>query len=214
MALGIFNECRDSSTVFLLPSKRPFRLVFQLKNFKSMKKNAIACLALAAFALFLPAFSIAPPPDATPLKWYTWEEAVALSQTKPKKIIVDVYTDWCGWCKKMDKSTFADPTVMAYISEHFYPVKLNAEQREEILFNGESFKFVANDNGRGGVHTLAYALLDGRMGYPAMVYLNEKYERIMISPGYKESPDMLKELRFAAEEQYAKMSWEQYKNGK
>jgi thioredoxin-related protein len=70
---------------------------------------------------------------------------------------------------------------------------------------------MANDNGRGGVHTLAYSLLDGNMGYPAMVYLNEKFERIMISPGYKEVPDMLKELKFAAEEQYSKTTWEAYK---
>ena len=70
-----------------------------------------------------------------------------------------------------------------------------------------------NDNGRGGVHNLAYLLLDGKLGYPAMVYLNEKFERIMISPGYKEVPDMLKELKFAAEEQYMKTTWEEYSAG-
>ncbi|HAD13016.1 MAG TPA: thioredoxin, partial [Saprospirales bacterium] len=62
-------------------------------------------------------------------------------------------------------------------------------------------------------HSLAYALLDGKMGYPSLVYLNEKYERIMISPGFKESPDLLKELRFAAEEMYTKTTWEKYRDG-
>jgi thioredoxin-related protein len=152
--------------------------------------------------------------ETEPLKWYTWEEATALNQTKPKKILVDVYTNWCGWCKKMDKGAFSDPKVMEYVAQNFYPVKLNAEQREEIKFNGETFGFVANDNGRGGVHTLAYALLDGRMGYPSLVYLNEKYERIMISPGYKESADLLKELQFAAEEHYNKTTWEKYRDGR
>ncbi len=46
------------------------------------------------------------------------------------------------------------------------------------------------------------------------VYLNEKYERIMIPPGFKESPDLMKELRFAAEEIYSKTSWEAYRDGK
>lgn len=174
-----------------------------------MKKTALFALALLAFTAL--SFK-APTPE--PLRWYTWEEAVELNKTKPKKIIVDVFTNWCGWCKKMDKGAFADPTVTAYLAEHFYPVKLNAEQREEIKFNGESFGFVANDNGRGGVHTLAYALLDGKMGYPSLVYLNEKYERIMISPGFKESPDLLKELHFAAEEMYSKTTWEKYRDGK
>jgi Highly conserved protein containing a thioredoxin domain len=170
---------------------------------------------LTCFALTLVATSFrAPVAQEDPMKWYTWEEAVELNKTKPKKIVVDVYTDWCGWCKKMDKGAFSDAQVMAYINTHFYPVKLNAEQRADIKFNGESFGFVANDNGRGGVHTLAYALLDGRMGYPSLVYLNEKYERIMISPGFKEAPDLMKELHFAAEEMYTKTTWEEYRDGK
>lgn len=178
-----------------------------------MKKLALAVFALVAFA-GLAAFTFqrqntatAPPVE---LKWYTWEEAVALNKTKPKKIFVDVYTDWCGWCKKMDKATFNDPTVAAYLTEHFYPVKLNAEQKADILFNGETFKYVETGNGHG-VHTLAYSLLDGQLSYPTVVYINEKYERIMISKGYKETADIMKELRFAAEERYNQTTWEQYK---
>ncbi|MBL7828691.1 MAG: DUF255 domain-containing protein [Saprospiraceae bacterium] len=152
--------------------------------------------------------------NTSAIKWITWEEAVKLNQTTPKKMLVDVYTDWCGWCKKMDKSTFVDPMIVKYVSDNFYAVKFNAEQRADIQFSTETFKFVANDNGRGGVHQLAVALLDGKMGYPSIVYLNEKFERIMISPGFKEPADIIKELKFAAEEQYTKTTWEQYNNGK
>ena len=169
-----------------------------------MKKQVFTFLFAASALCVLVAFTTRPKtstPGSTALKWYTWEEAAALNKTKPRKIFVDVFTDWCGWCKRMDKSTFVDEKVAAYLSANFYPVKLNAEQREDILFNGETFKFVETGNGKG-VNTLAYALLDGKMGYPSMVYLNEKYERIMISPGYKEATDMIKELTFAAEKKY------------
>lgn len=166
---------------------------------------ALLTLALAGMMAFR---SNPKPVETAPMRWYTWEEAVELNKSKPKKIFVDVYTDWCGWCKKMDKSTFADPAVMEYMSANFYPVKLNAEQKEDINFNGEVFKYVAQ--GSRGVHTLAYSLLDGQMSYPSFVTLNEKFERIMISPGYKEAPDMLKELKFSAEEHYSKTSWEEY----
>ena len=176
-----------------------------------MRKFALTAFAFAAIAFTNFSFRN---PDPEPLKWYTWEEAVALNKIKPKKMVVDVFTDWCGWCKKMDKGAFADPVVASYISDNFYPVKLNAEQRAEIKFNDETFGFVPNDNGRGGVHSLAYALLDGHMGYPTLVYLNEKYERIMISPGFKESEDLMKELKFPAGEFYNKISWEKYNEGK
>lgn len=175
-----------------------------------MKKFTLAAVGLLLLA-GLAAFTFPRPnPEVTELKWYTWEEAVALNKTNPKKIFVDVFTDWCGWCKRMDKGTFTDPQVVAYLQEHFYPVKLNAEQKADIQFNGETFKYVDTGNGRG-INTLAYSLLDGHLSYPTVVYINEKYERIMISPGYKEVPDLMKELHFAAEEQYSKTSWDEYK---
>jgi len=146
------------------------------------------------------------------VKWYTWEEAVEANETEPKKIFVDVYTDWCHWCKVMDKKTFNKENVAEYLNTNFYPVKLNAEQKEEINFNGQVFKWVAG--GRRGVHTLAYSLLEGKMSYPTVVYLNEKFERIMISPGYKDPNAFMTELKYAKEEHYKNVAWEEFRKKK
>jgi len=94
---------------------------------------------------------------AEEIRWYTWAEAAELSKTAPKKIFIDLYTDWCGWCKKMDKSTFVDPSVVKYLNENFYPVKFNAERKDAIVFNETTFEYIKS--GRRGVHQLAYALL-------------------------------------------------------
>ena len=142
--------------------------------------------------------------------WHTWSEAEALNKKNPRKIIVDVFTDWCGWCKVMDRETFPNKDITKYINEKFYAVKLNAEQREDIMFDGKKFSFVAN--GRSGFHTLAASLLDNQMSYPTIVYLNEKYERIIISPGFKKPEDLIKELKFTAEEQYTKVSFDEYRS--
>lgn len=146
--------------------------------------------------------------DEGAITWYTWEEAHELSKTAPKKVFIDLYTDWCGWCKKMDKETFTDPAVVKYLNDNFYAVKFNAEQKEAIVFNDQTYDFMPS--GRKGVHKLAYALLDGRLGYPAFVTLDEKFARIMISPGYKKAPQLMKELAFAKEEKYMSMSFDEY----
>ena len=64
---------------------------------------------------------------AEKVQWMSFEEAVAKNKLEPKKIFVDVYTDWCGWCKKMDAGTFNNPVVAKYLNEKYYNVKLDAE---------------------------------------------------------------------------------------
>jgi thioredoxin-related protein len=125
-----------------------------------------------------------------------------------KKKLIDLYTDWCGWCKRMDANTFSDPKVADYVNEHFYPIKFNAEQKDSLVHDNYTFKFV--ENGRRGFHELAYSLLNGRMSYPSFVYLDENSKRILISPGYKDVNQMLTELKFLAEEIYKTESWEDF----
>lgn len=137
---------------------------------------------------------------AVDINWMTWEEANAANKVNPKKIFIDVYTEWCGWCKKMDKATFKDPAVIEALNKDFYAVKFDAEQKEEIMFNGATFKWTPN--GRKGTHQLAYALLDGRMGFPAFVMLDEAFQRVMLSPGFKRADEMLTELSYTSTNAY------------
>jgi uncharacterized protein YyaL (SSP411 family) len=171
------------------------------------------CLVLfSAFGKFQPSPTA---PSISTLKWYTWDEAVALQKTAPKKMMIDMYTDWCGWCKRMDATTFSDPTIVAYLQENFYPVKFDAEQKGTIQFNQYTFKYLAPEGGQGrGVHELAYSLLEGKLGYPSIVYLTPNFERILISPGYKDTTGMMLELKFVQEEVFKSKSFEDYKAGK
>lgn len=140
--------------------------------------------------------------------WMSFEEAVVKMEGKQKKLFIDVYTDWCGWCKKMDATTFADPRVASYLGENFYPVKFNAEQKEEIVFNNHTFKFVAN--GRRGYHELAAALLNGKLSYPSVVFLNEKYEIIQVLPGFRKADEFLKIAKFIGDDHYLNTPWPEY----
>ena len=145
----------------------------------------------------------------TAIQWITWDEAIKANEKKPKKIFIDLYTDWCGWCKRMDATTFSDPQVADYINKNFYAVKFDAEQKEPITYRGHTMTFVAG--GRRGYHELAYSLLDGKLGYPSMVYLDEQQNRITISPGYKQADAMMKELQYVAGEHYKTTPYESFK---
>ena len=182
----------------------------------AMKKillGGIVVVALGAIAAFaLPytksAKSTTAPEGATTITWMTWDEAMKAMEKQPKKVFVDMYTDWCGWCKRMDETTFADAQVAQAMSRDFYCVKFNAEGRENIDYNGHTFKFVAS--GSRGVHELACALLDGKLGYPSYVYLNEKMERITVSPGYKPVDAFMKEISYIAGEHYKTTAYEEF----
>jgi len=141
--------------------------------------------------------------------WLTFEEAVAKAKVDPKPIFIDVYTDWCGWCKKMDKATFSEEKIASMLQSDFYPVKFNAEQEESINFNNHEFKFVAN--GRKGYNELAVALLDGKLSYPSVVFLNEKMERITVLAGYRGPDDFYPILTFIGSGAYQSKTFEDYK---
>ncbi|MCB0647635.1 MAG: DUF255 domain-containing protein [Saprospiraceae bacterium] len=142
------------------------------------------------------------------ITWYSWEEGVDLVKKTNKKMFIDVYTDWCGWCKKMDATTFQDPEVVKYMNENFVAVKFDAEQDKEIVFDNYTYKLIPG--GRKGTHELALSLLKGRAGYPSFVMMDEGLRRIRVTPGYKVPDQMLTELKFAKEEAYKKVAFETY----
>jgi len=76
------------------------------------------------------------------IHWLSIEEALKAQEDNPKKIFIDMYTDWCGWCKVMDQKTFADPSVIKTLNENFYAVKFNAEQTNPVKFNGRTYNFI------------------------------------------------------------------------
>ena len=148
--------------------------------------------------------------ENNPINWLGFEEAVALQaqEGNSKKIFIDVYTDWCGWCKKMDENTFQDPEVAANMKQHFYMVKLDGEGKEPIAFRDQVFSFVAS--GRNGYHELAANLLQGQLSYPTVVYLDENMNMLSPVPGYLTPEPFLKIATYFGDDIYKTTKWEEY----
>ena len=156
-------------------------------------------------ALLLSSFQ--PRPEES-VQWMSFEEAVTKSKKEKRKIFVDVYTDWCGWCKVMDRNTFNDPAVAKILNENFYPVKLNAEQRESIEFSGHTFKFI--ESGRSGYHELAASLLNNQLSYPTVVFLNEDFKIIQPLAGYRKAPEFHMIAKYIGEDHYKSIPWDDF----
>ncbi|TNE47279.1 MAG: DUF255 domain-containing protein [Bacteroidetes bacterium] len=145
---------------------------------------------------------------AVEIEWMTIEEALERSKTEKRKIFIDVFTEWCGWCKRMDQSTFVDPSVAQYLNENYYPVKFDAEQQDEISFNNKTYRF--RKNGARGYHELAAELLNNRLSFPTVVFLDENMHVIQPIPGYLEAQKLETILNYFGTDSHKTTPWETY----
>jgi thioredoxin-related protein len=141
------------------------------------------------------------------VNWYSIEEAEKLAEKSTRPLFIDTYTDWCSWCKKLDSDTFSNPVIAEILNTKFYPVKFNAEGKDAVTFKGNKF---INDGKNGRTHQLAIALLQGKMGYPSVVFFNEKIELLTVVPGYKSARDMEPILVFFADKVYETKKYDEF----
>lgn len=108
-----------------------------------------------------------------PIAWHRdLRRAIEIARAEDKLVVVDVYTDWCGWCKKMDKTIYADPAIVALSREQVF-VKMNAE------------------DGGQGQH---FARQMRVKGYPTTIILDGQGNVLNIAQGYIASPRAFGEL--------------------
>lgn len=180
-----------------------------MKKYLFISLIIISCGLMALPSAAQTAKPQTPPSSGAKIKWLDIEEAEALNQKKPKKIFIDTYTDWCGWCKKMDASTFINPVIVEYMNKNFYAVKFNAERKDTVNFNNKEY-INPNPTGSRSSHQLAMELLSGRMSFPSFVFLDEKLGKITIVPGYRKAPEFEAILHYIGENLYKDQKWEDF----
>ncbi len=134
--------------------------------------------------------------QAQEIKWMSMDEALAAQKKKAKPIFMDVFTDWCGPCKMLDKNTFHDAEVVKYISENYYAVKFNAESNSEINYKGKKYtnpQYNPDRKGRNAVHEFAMFL--GIRAYPSMIVFDAKGEVKEPIVGYYQPSQLLEALK-------------------
>jgi thioredoxin-related protein len=142
--------------------------------------------------------------EAQSVKWISIEQLQQLSKKEKRKVMIDVYTSWCGWCKTMDKNTFNYGPIAKYLNENYYAVKLNAESNIKISFNGKEYGM------DGKYNEISVELLRGEMGFPTTVFLDEEFNMIQSLPGYIDADKFEMIIQYFGDDYYKKIPWSKY----
>ena len=138
--------------------------------------------------------------DKPELEWRTFNRGLTEARSTHKKIMLDVYTDWCKWCKKLDSEVYSEDKVAAYLKKEFVVIKLNAESDQQLTYKGK----------RSSEMQLAHAF--GVEGYPTIIFLDPNGDNITSIPGFVPAEKFLPILHYIGEDHYKSMSWEDYQN--
>lgn len=130
--------------------------------------------------------------------WVSLEEAQHQALDKGRYILLDVYTEWCGFCRRMIRETYADKRVQEALDQYFYPVRIDAESSRTVAFQGESYT----------MQDLALAF--GVQSFPTTIFLNPRGEPVALQPGFIEAERFHKMLSFVGSESYRNQTFQQY----
>ena len=155
--------------------------------------------------LIIIAFSFTSP-NKEKIRWLSTAELQVVYSKTPKPILVDVYTDWCGWCKVMDRETYDKEAVVKYINEHYYAVKLNAESKDSLEWGGKKYGY----NPDYKSNELAVYLLYGQMSYPTTVFLSAINAQPAPLAGFLKPKELESPLKFFGDGEYKSKTFPEF----
>jgi thioredoxin-related protein len=134
-------------------------------------------------------------PSKEKINWITLEELNTAYAKEPKPVLIDIYTSWCGWCKEMDRTTYKNDKLSAYVNAKYYAVKFDAESKATLTFNGKQYKY----NAKYRTNDLAIYLTGGQLSYPTTVFMSGINAQPAPLPGYMKPKQMEAPLKYFGE---------------
>ena len=165
----------------------------------------VKSIFILTITIFILGFIQNKPIGKEKINWLSINEVQEKLRLNPKPVLVDLYTDWCYWCKVMDKRTYQNEKVIAYINEHFYAVKLNAETKDTISWNKQLYTYQPQYK----VNQFALFATDRKLGFPSTIIFTKTDTPVSI-PGYLRTGDIESILKYFGEGIYNKISFPEF----
>ncbi len=176
-------------------------MLIGLRGGNKKVRTTLTYCALAVLALTMSATAGEPQSSTAAkaeLKWQPFEQGFAEAQKNDKKVMLDVYTDWCGWCKRLDRDVYSDKRVVSYLNKHYVVVKLNAEDTTKVSYKDKTTSKVQLAGGFGV------------RGYPTIIFFGSNGDPINSLPGYVDADKFLTVVKYIGEDYYKKITWENF----
>ncbi len=157
---------------------------------------ALAVIAIGAWAIYNLDSSSEDAQGA--FQWQSFGDGLTSARENHKMIMVDVYTDWCGWCKKLDREVYPDSRVSTLLAKSFVAIKVNAESSSPLEYKGQRMT------------EEQFARASGVTGYPTILFMDEEGTVVTTLPGYLPADRFSRVLEYVADKRYTKESLDDY----
>jgi len=144
--------------------------------------------------------------DEGHIQWLNLTDATSSLQSQKKPVLIDLYTDWCSWCKVMDKKTYLNKNVEQYVREKFYAVKVNAESKDALVWAGKTYQYNRNYK----VNDFAVFITHGQLSFPTTIIIPADGSEPQAIPGYLETKDFELIAKYFGEGGYGKIPFDKY----
>jgi thioredoxin-related protein len=136
---------------------------------------------------------------STGIVWHRYDDGLKMARENGKHILVNFTAKWCGYCGKMNRTTFSNPEVVKMLSEDFVTIKVHGDSKKELNIDG--YKITERKLALNEYHV---------RGYPAYWFLKSDGKRLGVLPGYRAANEFLEVLYFMKAGLYDKMTFDEY----